>query len=62
MPGVIWVPRNVVRYVVGVLGWGLGSVRCKASTYTMQHEHVINEDIISVKKVGLETTTLVSEP
>ena len=59
---IIPVPRNDVRHVVGLLVWGIGSVRCKASTYTLKHEHVINEDIISAMQVGFETTTLVSEP
>lgn len=62
MPRVIRVPRNVVRHVVGLLGLEIGSVRCKSSTYTLQHEHLINEDIISMMQVGIETDTLVSEP
>jgi hypothetical protein len=61
MSGVIWVPENV-RHVVGLLGWGIGLVLCKASTYTLQHEHVIKEDIISAMQVGFETTALVPEP
>jgi len=62
MSRIIRVPSNVVRRVVGLLVWRIGSVRCKASPYTLKHEHTINEDIISVMQVRFETTTLVSEP
>lgn len=62
MSRIIRLPRNNVRHVVGLLVWGIGSVRSKASAYTLKHEHVVNEDIIPAMQVGFDTMTLVSEP